>query len=104
MQAEIDALDPATGVAILGVNGPGLEAGNEAMCQGRQLPWLQDTAESDVWNAWGIAYRDVLILDGENRVLQAYNLTTHDLGNPAAYEELKSILLGAAQGESSRHP
>lgn len=97
MQTEIDGLELPRGVSILGVNGIGLEAGNDAMCQGRQLPWLQDAAGTDVWSAWSVTYRDVVILDEMNHVLGAYNLTTHNLGDPSAYEELKQILLQAAQ-------
>jgi len=97
MQAEIDTLALDTSVSILGVNGVGQEAGNDAVCQGRQLPWLQDVAETDVWNAWGVTYRDVVILDRDNHFLRAYNLTTHNLGDPAAYADLKQILVEAAQ-------
>ena len=97
MQAEIDALGLDTGVAILGVNAVGAEGGNEAMCLGRQLPWLQDVAETDVWIAWGVTYRDVVILDRDNHFLRAYNLTTHNLGDPAAYADLKQILVETAQ-------
>ncbi len=56
------------------------------------LPWLQDVPEVDVWGAWGIAFRDVVILDADNEVLDVYNLTEHDLSDPAAYDELKSLL------------
>ena len=97
MQAEIDALGLDTGVAILGVNAVGAEGGNEAMCLGRQLPWLQDTSEYDVWGTWDVTYRDVVILDRGNHTIRAYNLTAHDLGNPASYEELKTMLLQAAR-------
>ena len=33
---------------ILGVNAAGQEAGNALMCDGRTLPWLQDTQAADV--------------------------------------------------------
>jgi len=97
MQKDIEAAQPATPVQILGVNMIGKESGNADMCAGRLLPWLQDTPTQNVWGAWHITYRDVVILDGENHVLQIYNLTTHNLGNTAFYNELRDILLGAAR-------
>lgn len=60
------------------------------------LPWLQDTASDRVWASWGITYRDVLILDAFNRPLGKDNLTGHDLGVKANYDNLKKMLLTAA--------
>jgi hypothetical protein len=97
MQGEIDAADPPISVRILGVNEAGQESGNPDMCSGRTLPWLQDTRQQNVWGSWRVEFRDVVILDAENRVLRAYNLTTHDLGNPDYYAALKALLLAAAQ-------
>jgi hypothetical protein len=83
-------------VQLVGVNESGLESGNEAMTSGRDLPWLQDVPEVDVWSTWAVGYRDVWILDGENRLLTVYNLTEHDLREPANYEELRALLIDAA--------
>jgi hypothetical protein len=96
MQQEIDAANPTTPIRILGVNAAGYEIGNDSICFGRFLPWLQDTAAQDVWGRWSVTWRDVVILDQDNQVLRAYNLTAHDLGNPSNYAELKSMLLNAA--------
>ena len=60
MQGEIDAAGPPTPVRILGVNPAGYASGNAAMCQGRVLPWLQDTAQQDVWGSWQVTWRDVV--------------------------------------------
>lgn len=97
MQKDIDAAQPPTPVHILGVNAAGEEADNALVCAGRLLPWLQDTPAQSVWGAWHVTYRDVVILDRENRVLQVYNLTAHNLGDPASYNELRDILLAAAR-------
>lgn len=67
------------------------------MCMGRDLAWLQDDATKDVWNLWEHAYRDVVILDEENKLVERYNLTDHPLDTAANYEALKSKLLGAAK-------
>ncbi len=100
MQREIDAESAGTqahAVKILGVNGVGLESGNAGMVLGRILPWLQDVAEQSVWaTKWHPVYRDVFVLDTQNRKIAVYNLTTHDLGVPANYQELKGILTSAA--------
>ena len=96
MQAD-PALDGlAREVRILGVNGAGLESGNAACCAGRTIPWLQDDAGSDVWGLWDVNYRDVILLDAQNLPIAVYNLTEHDLGNPADYEALKALLVQAA--------
>jgi hypothetical protein len=96
MQAEIDAENTGVEIRILGVNGIGQESGNASVSAGRTLPWLQDTAAENVWSTWAVTYRDVIILDTENKPIAVYNLTTHGLGTPANYQELKTILLGAA--------
>lgn len=51
-----------------------------------------------MWAAWQVTFRDVVILDTENRPVGVYNLTVHDLGDPASYAELKQLLI-AATGE-----
>ena len=67
------------------------------------LPILQDTEAKRVWNAMGIAYRDVLILDRENRWVGVYNLTDHDLKQADNYAALKAQLLAlSAPTEGSK--
>jgi hypothetical protein len=71
------------------------------------LPWLQDTAEVDVWDAWrvdllrptapGVVWRDVIVLDVHNHPIAVYNLTEHNLAIPSNYEALKTILRDAAR-------
>jgi hypothetical protein len=96
MQAEIDALGPPVPVQILGVNAVGHESGNDLAVAGRVLPWLQDEAAVDAWGLWEITHRDVVVLDADNRVTAVYNLTSHDLANPANYDELRALILDAA--------
>jgi len=87
MQAEI-----GSAATIYGVNGIGFESGNEAFTEGRSLPWLQDVDTADVWTAWGIEYRDVLVLDADNETLEVFNLTERDLSLAENYEALRDIL------------
>ena len=92
--------DLATGgidnVRLLGVNAIGSEGGNAVMTSGRDLPWLQETADEPVWTTWEVTYRDVVVLDGANRRVAVYNLTEHPLSDPANYAELKALLESAA--------
>ncbi len=98
MHDELAAENLALEVHILGVNQAGAESGIGAMCNGRDLPLLQDTAEAGVWASWGVIYRDVVILDAENRVVAVYNLTRLDLSQQANYATLKAVCRKAAGG------
>ena len=96
MQIELDAEFPDLGIELLGVNGAGHESGVPQMSEGRVIPLLQDTPEANVWTAWGVEYRDVIILDRENVPVGVFNLTTHDLSLMGEYTTLKGMLLEAA--------
>jgi hypothetical protein len=96
MQDELIAENAATIIRLGGVDQIGAEGGNPEMCNGRDLPWTQDTAAENVWVDWQVNYRDVVVLDADNVPVAVYNLTTHDLNDPANYAELKQILKDAA--------
>lgn len=98
MQTEIDAMGLAVEVQILGVNEAGYENGNVTACEGKDLPWLQETQDQMVWVTWQVNYRDVIIIDEDNEPLATYNLTDHDLGTAADYDELKTMLVNYAGG------
>ena len=96
MQAELDTTATNIPVRILGVNATGQESGNSAIVVGNSIPWLQDLAAQNVWSDWSVTYRDVIVLDDENKVARIYNLTEHDLGNPVYYNQLKGLLVEVA--------
>jgi hypothetical protein len=98
MQQDLEQTGLRLGVQILGVNQRGLEAGNARMCDGRDLPWLQEASDQDVWGDWQVTYRDVVILDAENQRAAVYNLTVHDLNVAANYDSLESLILQIAGG------
>jgi hypothetical protein len=81
---------------ILGVNAAGLEVGNPIITDGRDLPWLQDTVTDQVWTTWGVTYRDVWVLDRNNRLVGIFNVTTHNLALPANYQMLMDLFQQAA--------
>ena len=62
----------------------------------RTIPWVQDTGAEDVWGRWGVANRDVVVLDSLNHPAAVYNLTEHNLAIPADYDSLKALLLRIA--------
>ena len=96
MQAEILAANPASRIRILAVNAEGYETGNLGFTDGRVLPLVQDAAAAAVWTNWAVTWRDVVILDDENRAVGVYNLTDHDLVLQPNYEDLLAILRSAA--------
>jgi hypothetical protein len=97
IQDELQTDHPTVPIQILGLNEAGYEEGNAQMCDGRDLPWLQDVPDVDVWDElWNVTYRDVWILDDENVPFAVFNVTAHDLSNPVEYAALKALLLEAA--------
>jgi len=102
MQQELDAMLPPVPIRLLGVNEAGQESGNATITEGRDLPWLQDTAEAKVWSSWGVTYRDLVVLDGDNLPIAVYNLTEHDLASPTSYQELRQLLIDASVAEANK--
>ena len=96
MQQELESEHPELDFGLLAVNQEGHEAGVELMADDRDIPLLQDTSVVDAWTAWGVTYRDVVVLDGDNRVFGVFNLTEHDLADPTHYATLKQMLVDAA--------
>jgi hypothetical protein len=100
MQSDLDTLAAAASaplaISILGVNEAGQERGNPSITG--TLPWLQDTSAQQAWVRWGVEWRDVVVLDADNVPIAIYNLTAHDLHDPANYAALRDILVQAAAG------
>ena len=89
-------MSTALAIRISGINAPEQESGNAGMCAGRVLPWLQDTKAANVWGRWQVDFRDVVVLDDENKVVTIFNLTVNNLEKPANYDSLRTILITAA--------
>jgi hypothetical protein len=97
MQKEILAANPGSRIRILAVNDAGHESGvPSAVGADRTLPLLQDAPEVSAWTLWGVAYRDVVVLDGENRPLGVFNLTERSLDHRPEYDVLLDALRIAA--------
>ncbi|MED5371060.1 MAG: hypothetical protein VX899_08615 [Myxococcota bacterium] len=76
------------GIDIIGVNEEGEELGNALVDS--DLPWLQDSLEVDAWGAWGVEWRDVILVDVDGAFAGRTNLVIHDLGDPETYAALKA--------------
>ncbi|MCA9729239.1 MAG: hypothetical protein KC729_16245 [Candidatus Eisenbacteria bacterium] len=97
MQRELDQESHAIPIHLLGINAMGLEAGNETICEGHMIPWLQEVEDTPIWSLWNVTYRDVVILDEHGVVVGIYNLSSHDLGDADNYATLLGMLKDAAQ-------
>jgi hypothetical protein len=82
-------------VRIVGVNETGHESNSDLMCDQRDLPWLEE-ADTGVWDAWEVEYRDVIVLDADNFVVDAFNLSSRDLNDEANYSALADLLRATA--------
>ncbi len=82
------------GYALLGVNAIGEE--NDAIYAARTLPWLQDDEQTGAWDLWSASWRDVFVLDADRVLADRVNLNDMNLTESESYDQLKSILQGAA--------
>ena len=99
MQGEFELQYPDLDIAIIGVNEAGHEGGNTSMCEGRDLPWLQDTSSANWWGTWSPTYRDVVILDSKGELAGVYNLTENSLESDDNYVELKALIVEIAEAQ-----
>ena len=99
LQKELRDSNPELNIEILGINhfDANSDFSNTQNTVGRELPWLQDTTDDRVWDVWDVEWRDVYILDPQNRRYAVMNLTQNDLGIPANRQALKTLLIEAAQ-------
>ncbi len=81
---------------LLAVNGVGHGSGVAAMSALGTLPILSDTTQTDAWARWEVTYRDVVVLDRNNRRAGVLNLTENDLGRPEARAALADLLRAAS--------
>jgi hypothetical protein len=57
---------------------------------------VEDTSSDAIWSQWNAVWRDVIILDGDNQIVDVYNLTSFDLSNPTNYDTLRQLFIDAA--------
>lgn len=86
MQSELDD------VVIIGVNEFNYFSDDDSFTKGRDLPWLHEEADDNVWDAWMVTYRDVIIVDADGYPVDVFNLSDNNLSDPALYAELRELL------------
>jgi len=96
MQLELEQENPNTNIKLMSCNAAGTETGLVELCDGGDVPVVQDTYVDHVWDDWQVEWRDVAILDEDNIQVATYNLSTYDLQIPANYQTLKDMLKTAA--------
>ena len=103
MQKELEAERPDLDIHILAVNEEGYgppehQDDVDLATTAYDTPLLQDTPDVDAWGSWSVTYRDVIVLDAENRQVGVYNLTNNSLADAANYQAVKDMLIAAAGG------
>ncbi|MBT3221744.1 MAG: hypothetical protein HN348_21915 [Proteobacteria bacterium] len=81
---------------IIGVNGIG-QPFSSIMTDHTDLPFIEDDKNHYVWTSWGVNYRDVIIVNQKNEVIDVFNLTQYSLSNSTNYETLRQKLISAAK-------
>jgi hypothetical protein len=97
MQQELLADRPDLQISLLAVNEAGHESGNYLIPDISSLPMVQDDSTALVWSNWAAVWRDVIVLDQENRPVLTYNLTTYNLATPENYDFFKAELIRIAE-------
>ena len=92
MHEELVTELPQSGFFLGAVNEVGYDNFTYVTNPASQQPWLQDTEEVNAWDTWQVQYRDVVILDAENKKRAVFNLTSDTLYLENNYEELKNTL------------
>jgi hypothetical protein len=96
MQADLSERYPELEVQIIGINERGHSSGLETANSERTLPLLQDDNTQEVWKRWDVTYRDVIVLDGENKKVGVLNLTDNSLAEAENEAFLEGLFLHAA--------
>ncbi len=79
---------------------------NTSMFTGKKLSWMRETATFRPWQNWRvpissrpgqeIRWRDIVILDENNKFIAVQNLTDNPITDPANYTRLRNTLIAAS--------
>ncbi len=83
-------------VEVIGINRSDQAANNGLVVNYQTLPWIQDTNEVGVWNAWEVTWRDVRIVNGRGELAAVLNLTSHNLYDDSNRSLMKQLLRAEA--------
>ena len=92
-------------VAIAGIHLFGASQ-NSVMFSGKKLSWMRETTTFRPWQTWRvpitsrpgqeIRWRDIVIVDENNKFIAVQNLTENPITDPANYTRLRNTLIAAA--------
>lgn len=98
LNAELAAMGLPVPVTVLGINRPGREEGNPTLTDGVDLPWLQDTAQANVFGTWEHeVLRELKIVGRTGEEVATFDLNVQDPGDEANYQAIKQALVDAAE-------
>jgi hypothetical protein len=95
MQSDLAERYPELEMQIIGINEMGHTSGLETANAERTLPLLQDDETQRVWERWSVTYRDVIVLDGENKKVGVLNLTDNSLADEENKVTMEDLFLTA---------
>jgi len=107
LQGLSDALKGTTDLPIV-ITGIHLLGGPQdpAMFEGKSLSWVRENATHRPWQSWRvpvssrpgqeIRWRDLVIVDENNRFVAVQNFTETPITNPTNYNRLRNTLVAAA--------
>jgi hypothetical protein len=101
MQNEFDAAQPNPPIQILVINNIGAESGTAPTTDGRDIPYLQDTMGENVKSDWNATWRELVIVNSCNEVVQVINTSTNSLSLPSNYDMVKNALLAASAADAN---
>ena len=96
MQEELSGITTDLNLTILGINEIGFDSGNPLISSAGDLPMLQDVEDVNIWEAWDVTYRDVVIVGPDGKKVGVFNLTENNLNDESVFAELRDMLLEAA--------
>jgi hypothetical protein len=91
MQAELGGQ-----AVILGVDAIDQVSYQGLVADVSDLPWLQDVETVGAWELWDAEWRDVWVLDPDNRLVGIYNLSAYDLAVEDNYRALEDLIRSAS--------
>lgn len=105
MQEDLELHFPSSEINIIGVNRYDQGSQNDLMTDNTDLPWLQDVdansnSQSDAWETWGAAWRDAIILNGDNERMGVLNLTPPtDITQQENYDLFRGMVADAVKAD-----
>ncbi len=94
MQADLDNSGYAGKVALLSINDKNKtnQTAINSYCNGRTIPFLQDTAGENVYASWMVSKDDIVLVDKQGNMSETIDLAQSNLTQTANYDALMQKL------------